>query len=221
MLFSLLSAITFSGLVIHYAVHRNEGPAGLALAQFDWLRPIGIGLIVAGLALIAAGLVAYRRSPMALASREVPQPEGLARITRHAFFVGLSLFAHALLASRMIGAVFFSGFAAVSILGALHQDRKLEARYGRSYSDYLATTSFVPFAAIYSGRQSIVWRELPWWGFAIGIAIAFALRSVHSSILGFGGAWFIAAVVGGAGIEMLRHFIRRRRGRIERVPARA
>ncbi len=222
LLFSLISALVFSGLVAYYAVHRAEGPAGLAIAQFDSLRPIGIGLIGTGVSLIAASLVAYRSSPMALASNDVRQPEGLARISRHAFFVGLSLFAlaHALLASRLIGAVFFGGFAAVSILGALHQDRKLAARYGRSYIDYLATTSFVPFVAVYSKRQYIVWRELPWLGFATGIAIAIALRAIHGSILSNGGAWFIAAVVGGAGVEVLKYVGRRRRDPAESVPAR-
>lgn len=221
LLFSLISAIAFSALVVYYALHRTEGPAGLALARFDWIRPIGIGLISTGLALLAASLVAYRSSPMALASHEVRPPEGLARISRHAFFVGLSLFAlaHALLASQLIGTLFFGGFAVVSILGARHQDRKLEARFGHSYTDYLATTSFVPFVAVYSKRQYIVWREIPWLGLATGFAIAFALRSVHGSILNNGGAWFIAATVAGAGAEILQYFVRRRRARVEPAAA--
>ena len=53
-------------------------------------------------------------------------------MTRHPFFVGVALLAsaHVLLATRLVGAVFFAGLAALAILGARHQDRKILARRG-------------------------------------------------------------------------------------------
>src|SRR5437899_13047458 len=57
-------------------------------------------------------------------------PRGVERVTRHPFFVGVALLAsaHVLLATRLVGAVFFAGLAALAILGAWHQDRTLPAR---------------------------------------------------------------------------------------------
>ena len=84
------------------------------------------------------------------------------RITRHAFFWGLGMLAiaHALLATRLVGTVLFTGVALVAIGGSYHQDRKLLARIGRPYADYLAATSAVPFAAIVAGRQRFPWTDL-------------------------------------------------------------
>ena len=60
----------------------------------------------------------------------------MARISRHCFFAGLTVFAvtHLLLATKLVGTVFFAGFALVAILGARHQDRKLLAKKGEPYA---------------------------------------------------------------------------------------
>jgi len=56
-----------------------------------------------------------------------PRAARVERVTRHPFFVGVALLAsaHLLLATRLVGTVFFAGLAALAILGAWHQDRKL------------------------------------------------------------------------------------------------
>jgi uncharacterized membrane protein len=137
----------------------------------------------------------------------------LERITRHPFFIGIGLFgvAHALLAAHLVGTVTFAVVGLVGLAGAMHQDRKLRVLRGDAYADYVAQTSFVPFAAIVSGRQHVVWRELPWTGLAVGLVFAYVLRSVHSSILAGGGLWVIAVVLGGAASALAQALIRRNR----------
>src|SRR5262249_59741877 len=112
------------------------------------------------------------------------------RITRHGFFAGLALFAlaHALIAPHLIGTVGFAGLALVPIIGARHQDAKLLARGGKPYADYLAATSAVPFAAILSGRQRLVWSERPLRGFATGVMVAGGLRRVRGPLVAHGRA---------------------------------
>ena len=149
-----------------------------------------------------------------------PSPRGLERVTRHAFFAGLVIFslAHALLATKLVGTVFLLGYAAVSALGAWHQDRKLLARFGEPFASYLRATSAVPFAAILSGRQQLVWRELPYVAIVGGVALAWGLRSIHEWIFAYGGAPFIAAVLGGVaviGVVTLRQERARLRNRHE------
>ena len=134
-------------------------------------------------------------------------------MTRHPFFVGVALLAsaHVLLATRLVGAVFFAGLAALAILGAWHQDRKLLARRGAPYAGYLAVTSAVPFAAIVARRQHLAWREIPPRGLVLGLALAAALRAVHASIFAHSGAWVIGVVLAGAVLSAGRAWRRAQR----------
>ncbi|MGH8561032.1 MAG: NnrU family protein [Nevskiales bacterium] len=202
LLFSLVAAATFTGVVTYYAAHRFEGAPGPALGQNAAFRWLLMALIVAGLVLATAGLLAsYFRSPyVVLGDRRVGTPRGIERITRHPFFAGVALVAlpHALLAASLTGTVFFAGFAAVAIVGAAHQDRKLLAQRGQPYADYLAATSAIPFAAILSGRQRLVLNELPWCALAASGVIVVGLRWVHDGIFAYGGWIVVGVTVGGA-----------------------
>src|SRR6266704_3085569 len=136
-LFSLIAAVSFSVLVHYYTLHRFDGPPGLALGAAPALRRTLMAVVVAGIVLIAASLVVYPRSPMALFNATVRAPRGIERVTRHAFFVGVALLgaAHALLATRLVGTVLMGGLAVVAGAGAWHQDRKLLRRRGEPYAD--------------------------------------------------------------------------------------
>jgi uncharacterized membrane protein len=214
-LFSAIAAVSF-GLAVHaLAIHQGEGPPGLGLVGYVGVRWLGIALLVSGVALSVASFWALPVSALALLVGGSPRgPRGLERITRHPFFVGTALLGvgHVLLASRLVGVIAFSGLALLSIGGAIHQDAKLRSNLGQPYLDYLRQTSIVPFAAILRRRQRFVAREIPWLGFAAGLAVAFALRSVHDAILGHGGAWVIGVAVVGAGLATLQtRMVRSRR----------
>ena len=212
-LFFLVASAAFGALAAYYAAHRFEGAAGLALANWAVARWVLMIAAVAGLALTAPALVLYPRLPAALFGQSIRSPRGIERVTRHPFFAGLTLFAlaHTLLATHLVGAVFFGGFAFLSVVGAWHQDRKLRERRGTAYADYVAATSAVPFAAVVSGRQQLVWSELPLAALVIGFGIAVALRLWHSALFASGGAWIIGVVVGGAlaaGLSAWRRSVR-------------
>jgi uncharacterized membrane protein len=59
------------------------------------------------------------------------------------------------------------------------------------------TTSLVPFAAIVTGRQALVWRELAAEA-VMGIGVALALRTWHDGILAHGALWFIGFFISGS-----------------------
>jgi uncharacterized membrane protein len=224
-LFSIVASVAWAALVAYYAAHRFAGTPGLALGRVPVLRWALIAAIVAGVALMVAGLVAYPRMPSALFDQPIEPPRGIERVTRHPFFVGAALFglAHVLLATRLAGTVFAGGFALLAIAGAWHQDRKLEARRGRPYSDHLAATSVVPFAAVLTGRQRLVWRDLPLGALAAGVAAAIVLRIVHDGIFAQGGIWMIVSLVGGGGVATWQTWRRAQRiaARTAAVPLRA
>lgn len=208
-LFSVVALAAFSLLVTHYAAHRFAGAAGPALGAVPPLRAALIAVVVIGIVFQTAGLLAYARSPYAPYAHGAPPPTGVARITRHPFMVGFAMTAgaHVFLATLLVGSVFAAGFAVVAIGGAMHQDRKLAARRGRPYAEYVRATSLVPFAAVLAGRQRVVWRELPPAAVPIGLGVAYLLRGVHGAIFSDGGVWVIAAVGGGAALLGLQAWV--------------
>jgi len=213
-LFSLVAAVAFTLLVHAYAGLRLEGGPGIGLAAVPGAREVL--LVLSGLAsLLALGALArYAASPYAIYSdHHDGEPRGMERVSRHAFFAGMILFgtAHALLATRLTGTVFFGALAIFAVAGAWHQDGKLLALRGAPYARFVAATSTIPFVAILAGRQRLVLRELPWGHLAAALAIAVGLRRVHGAILSAGGAWVIGVFVGGAGLFMLEGWWRARR----------
>src|SRR5438105_11902234 len=137
--YTLVASATFAGLVMFYAAHRFEGAPGLALGRYAPLRVLLMAVVGVGVVLQVMGLIGYPRSPTSVARPRVQPARGVARITRHAFFVGIALLAgaHALLATRLVGTVFFLALAALAVAGSWHQDRKLIALRGRPYADYV------------------------------------------------------------------------------------
>ena len=218
-LFSGVAVASFAALVSGYAARRLVGPPGLDAGRLPAVRAFLMATIVAGVTLMF--LMDYAKSPTALFDQPIRSPRGAERITRHPFFAGVTLLGlgHTLLATRLVGTMFFAGLAGLAVVGAWHQDRKLLARRGRSYAEYLAVTSAVPFVAILAGRQRMPRREIPPRAFAIGLGVALFLRTVHGSIFASGGAWVIGAVVVGAVVLALRAWRRARRLRAAVTPA--
>jgi hypothetical protein len=101
--------------------------------------------------------------------------------------------------------------AAIALVGAHLQDRKLLALRGEPYASYLACTSFVPFAAALAGRTRIVWSELPSAGFAAGLLLALVLRAVHAQIFAYAGLLVIVPTVGGAFFLLASEWLGERR----------
>lgn len=200
-LYSLVSVLTLTLLVRFFAVHRADGAPGPALGGDPAVRAVLIAVVVLGVVFMTGAGAAYPGSPMAVVGgRRVRVPYGLERITRHTFFVGGALvaLAHVALATRLVGAVFSAGFAILALAGSWHQDRKLLVLRGPAYADYLARTSLLPFAAIVTGRNRLVWRELPLGTLAAGVVVAVVIRAVHDGMFAHGGLWFVGAIVAGA-----------------------
>lgn len=208
-LFSLAATVLFAMLFLYYAAHRFDGMRGLALGRLPAVRWTLIVSIAAGITLMGGGLVGYPDSPYNARGHNFREPYGLERVTRHGFFVGNFLLTapHALLATHLTGTVLFSSLAVLSVAGARHQDERLLRRGGEAYAQYLAATSILPFAAIISGRQRLVWKELPLKGFLIGLGLAVMLRAVHDQIFAFGGLLVIASVIATVGFLALVSWI--------------
>jgi uncharacterized membrane protein len=213
--FSVVAWLTFGFAVSTYAAHASEGPPGLALGSNGAARAVLIAFIALGSMLMTGAFGGYASSPYAMSGAQVSEPRGLERVTRHPFFVGTALLgaAHALLATRLVGAVLMGSLAAVALVGSALQDRKLAALRGEPYARYLAASSMLPFAAIAAGRQRLVLSELPYGAMLLGLPIAWLLRAVHGSLFAHGGAYLIAALVAGPVVILFVQLRRDRRAR--------
>jgi uncharacterized membrane protein len=156
-IFSFVTAVTMTALIVAVAVYGDQGRPGLGLAGNVFVRWGLMVIAFLGAVLAMSGLVNYARSPMAkLAERRqenahgksLAPPTAIERVTRHPFFVGLIMLmaAHALLASTLAGFTYFAGFVVMALIGMPLQDRKLRKRWGALYGDFEEQTSVIPLA---------------------------------------------------------------------------
>ncbi len=221
LLYTLIAALSLSVLGVTVAHVGGSGAPGPALGA----TPLGLWtlrlLAFAGAGLTIAGLFSYRQSPMAILSarssaqlsKPLHPPGVVASITRHPFFVGLALLmaTHALAASTRASAVYFAGFAILSVLGIPLQDRKLRAKYAEVYAEYMRQTAAVPFTG---GDQPTTHptteRRRALLIALIGGAVLFALHPVWQS---FNGAPFaLLTAAGGVGAVVMQYRRRMRNG---------
>src|SRR5688500_8940104 len=185
-LYCLVASGAWAFLVYAYAIHRADGSAGLALAEVPAARWALYAIGLLGVALMTGAFAprAYWESPMMVLVGKVREPHGLERITRHPFFAGLVMLsgAHALLATRLTGTLFFGGLILVAVIGGAHQAGKLRRRHGAGYDQFLASTSAIPFAAIATGRQRLVAAELPWLFLLLGVGAGVGLHALHPDL---------------------------------------
>lgn len=164
-LYSLLAAVTL-GLMIWVYVQLPRLP-------YLWLPDPSLyglakGLMTVSMMLVFGSFLA--RNPTAVGMESSLSEAGAAdrlargvnRITRHPLQWGLALwaFSHLLANGDAVSVAFFGTFLTLSLAGSWLIDRKKAARMGADWQAFAAVTSNVPFAAILSGRNRLVLREL-------------------------------------------------------------
>jgi uncharacterized membrane protein len=177
--YSLIALATFIPLVGVYFGNRHAGGVVWSLAATPGVRPLGMLLAVLGIAMIVAGVL--HPSPALAGIKQAWGARGLTRITRHPLFMGIALWAlsHLLLNGFVTDVVFFGGMLAFSLAGAAHQDARKRATEDKRLGQFLAESSYWPFAAVITGRNRVIWRELPWIALAIGAGAAVGTYALH------------------------------------------
>lgn len=186
--YSLVALITFYFLAHSYAQHKH---AGLQLwhtfgGNFLYLivRDLNIVLMAFAFILLVTGLIARPPSSM-IPAGGIPEPYGVTRVTRHPTFAAFWLFgiAHCLVNGSLPDLVFFGGLSVFAWIGAAHQDsRKIMAIPG--YAEFVATTSFVPFAAMIKKKQPLPLHEFSWGVIALALLLFYLVRAYHPNIFG-------------------------------------
>jgi uncharacterized membrane protein len=183
-IYSLVAAATLGPLIYEFARNKHAGPLLWylrAVAPVRWLAWI---LMLTALILFVGSFI--NPNPAGMAPGGSTEPRGILKITRHPSFVAFSLFgiAHMLMNGWAGDVIFFGMFPALGILGGIHQDQRKIRELGDRYREFVAKTSFVPFAALISGRARWTSDDMPWAAIGAGVALTVAILALHPTIFG-------------------------------------
>ena len=144
-MYSVVALVFFVPLVYYYLTHRHTGPLLWTVPDNDAVGFL-LGLAnVAGVVLLVAGVMTP--SPASVTGAPRDEPVGVQRITRHAVFMGMGIWAlaHAISNGFASDVAFFGGIVVFVIVGSWHQDRRKLAAGDERFRRFHASTSFVPF----------------------------------------------------------------------------
>jgi len=185
-LYSLIALATFTALVVLFVGNRHAG--SIIFVPPAWISHLTELLMVPALLFIVLGPGTPHPATTAsdLGGVRPTAPRGVQRITRHPLNTGFILLglAHMISNSSLGDWVFWGGFVVYGIISAIHQDRRTLASGPPEFKPFHAQTSAIPFMAILSGRQQLVWRELRWLSVLITIVLLVIIRMLHPSMLG-------------------------------------
>ncbi len=110
---------------------------------------------------------------------------GVTRITRHPVQWAITIWAagHVIANGDIVSVIFFSSIFVVSFFGAMLMDRKKAGSMGDHWQAYTGVTSNVPFMALFTGRNRLVWSEL-WIPIVAGLLLYLAMYYFHETLSG-------------------------------------
>ena len=180
-LYSIVALVFFVPLVYYYFTHRHSGPLLWSVPASGAVELVIVLANVVGFVLAVAGMMTP--SPASIGGAQVDEPRGVHRITRHAVFMGMGIWAlaHLVVNGFASDVAFFGGIALFVLVGSWHQDQRKLAGGDPHFARFHAATAFIPF----TGRGALRGvMELPPLAVVIGIAIALVARYLHPSIGG-------------------------------------
>ena len=151
-LYSLVAAITLVWMIIAWRAGDDANPFWVAPLWW-WL--IASALMLAASTLLVGSLIGNPAFPRPGARpRPIPPPTGVFAITRHPMNWSFMLWAlvHLSLSGSPRNLIVAAGILLLGFAGSFGQDRKKERLLGESWRNWVAQTSFIPFAAFGKGR---------------------------------------------------------------------
>jgi uncharacterized membrane protein len=187
-LFSLASLISIGWLAISY----NQAEAG---PDNPVLYDLGIGIRHAAIPVIALAFFLgvqglFVPNPTSVRGESLAQTgmpvKGVLRITRHPFLWGAVIWSafHMAANGDVASAIFFGTFFVLALFGTLSIDAKRKRKMGPAWVGFAAKTSNLPFAAIASGRNTLIVSELFGWRFWAAAGIFLVVLFAHARLFG-------------------------------------
>ena len=180
LLYSLVAAFTLGWMILAWRATESGVPLWIAPG---WAWPAASAVTLLASILLAASLIRNPAFPNPGAQFRAPrEAKGVFALTRHPMNWAFMLWALAHLAlwgspRNLIAA---GGILILAFVGSIGQDRKKRALLGPSWLEWESRTSFVPFAALISGRAK--WRNaaLDWRAVAAGFLFWLLITWYHA-----------------------------------------
>lgn len=191
--FSVASVAAIVWLVMAYKAADYWPTWGM----LEWWKPFQLVLMLPAFLLVVTGLATPNPTSVAQEGLVGRPPQGIVRITRHPFLVGVFIWAsvHLIGNGDVASLLFFAALAIVAGVGTASIDAKRRRAVGAQRWDAFAgQTSIVPFAAILSGRNTVSAGELGWWRPFVGVAAYILMLGGHAHLVGVNPfpAWLVS-----------------------------
>ena len=111
---------------------------------------------------------------------------GILKVTRHPVQWGIFLFvtAHLIVNGDKASLLLFGTVAIVSLFGMFSMDARRLKETDPRWQNFMADTSMMPFAAIYSGRQKVTLADIKWSGLLVGAILYTLVYYLHGWVSG-------------------------------------
>ena len=155
--------------------------------MLQWWKPFAIAIMLPAFLLVVVGVTTPNPTSVAQEALVEKPAQGIVRITRHPFLVGVSLwsFVHLVGNGDVASLLLFSSLLIVAAAGTVSIDAKRRRSLGGpAWDNFARTTSIVPFAAILSHRNRFIVGELGWWRPAAGLLAYALMLGGHAYIVG-------------------------------------
>ena len=179
--YSIVALVLFVPLVYYYFTHRHAGPLLWPAPDSGAVDFLLVLANLVGFVLLVAGVMTP--SPASVTGAPRDEPSGVQRITRHAVFMGMGIWAlaHVIVNGYASDVAFFGGIVVFVLIGSWHQDRRKLAGGDARFERFHAATAFIPF----TGREGLRGlMEMPPVAVIIGVAAALIVRYLHPSVGG-------------------------------------
>lgn len=181
--FSVASVAALVWLVAAY----NAAAYVRTWGQLEWWKPVAIVLMLPSFLLVVIGLTTPNPTAVAQEALVDRPPQGIVRVTRHPFLMGVALWAgiHLIGNGDVASLLFFAALAIVAVAGTVSIDAKRRrALGGPAWDAFASRTSIVPFAATLSRRNTLAAGEFSWWRPTAGLAAYALMLGGHAHIVG-------------------------------------
>jgi uncharacterized membrane protein len=178
-LYSLVAFVTLGWMIWAYRSGDSIAPR--------WMLPLEAWPLASAVMLVASILLigSLIRNPAlphpGARPADIPPPKGVFAITRHPMNMSFILWAlvHLSVSGSERNVIVAVGILVLAVAGSIGQDRKKLKLIGEPWQRWLAQTSFLPFAALASGR--LRWRDaVPHWAALVGGLLVWAVAtSLH------------------------------------------
>ncbi|MBL4623132.1 MAG: hypothetical protein JKY89_12120 [Immundisolibacteraceae bacterium] len=181
-LFSLSIFIAIGWMSVAYANAPDLPTWGTA----EQLKPVSLVLMLLAFLMMTTGATDKNPTTLGLVPPDQVEARGMVRITRNAGLFGLGLWglAHFIVNGDVASHWIYGTFAFQGLIAPLNMERKYRARYGEAWTKFADQTSYIPFAAIITGRNKLVISELNIWGALTGLSLFLLVLWFHESWFG-------------------------------------